>query len=68
VVQAALKLALEPIFEADSCRLLRGSDTSGGRITPLLASTVPVRVLGADIGACFDMIDHTMLMDWIRAG
>jgi len=71
VVQAALKLVLEPIFEADFVPVSYGfrpmrrahdaiaeihhSGTSGYRW-----------VLDADIEACFDSIDHTALMDRVR--
>jgi RNA-directed DNA polymerase len=71
VVQAALKLALEPIFEAgflpvsygfrpkrrahDAVAEIQYFGTKGYRW-----------VLDADIEACFDSIDHTALMDRVR--
>jgi RNA-directed DNA polymerase len=72
VVQAALKLVLEPIFEAgfepvsygfrpkrraqDAIADIHQYGTNGYRW-----------VLDADIEACFDSIDHTALMDRVRA-
>jgi RNA-directed DNA polymerase len=72
VVQAALKLVLEPIFEAgfepvsygfrprrraqDAIAEIHRFGTHGYRW-----------VLDADITACFDEIDHTALMDRVRA-
>src|ERR1043165_6709273 len=72
VVQAALKLVLEPIFEAgflpvsygfrpmrrahDAIAEIHRYGTNGYRW-----------VLDADIEACFDSIDHTALMDRVRA-
>jgi RNA-directed DNA polymerase len=72
VVQAALKLVLEPIFEAgfepvsygfrprrraqDAIAEIHHYGTQGYRW-----------VLDADIEACFDQIDHTALMDRVRA-
>ena len=71
VVQAALKLVLEPIFEAgfvpvsygfrpmrrahDAIAEIHRFGTSGYRW-----------VLDADIEACFDSIDHVALMDRVR--
>jgi RNA-directed DNA polymerase len=71
VVQAALKLVLEPIFEAgfepvsygfrperrahDAIAEIHQFGTNGYRW-----------VLDADIEACFDRIDHTALMDRVR--
>jgi RNA-directed DNA polymerase len=72
VVQAALKLVLEPIFESgfqpvsygfrpkrraqDAIADIHQYGTNGYRW-----------VLDADIEACFDSIDHTVLMDRVRA-
>jgi RNA-directed DNA polymerase len=71
VVQAALKLVLEPIFEADflpvpyGFRPKRRAQDAIADIHRL--STQGYRwVLDADIEACFDMIDHTALMDRVR--
>ena len=71
VVQAALKLVLEPIFEADFLRARTGSGRTGARRTRSPRSTTSRRksyhwVLEADIEACFDMIDHAALMDRVR--
>ena len=72
VVQAALKLVLEPIFEADflpvsyGFRPQRRAHDAVADIQRL--GTQGYRwVLDADIEACFDMIDHTALMDRVRA-
>jgi|GEM_PF-6099043 len=71
VVQAALKLVLEPIWEADfrSCsygfRPYRRAHDAIAEIHHL--ATQGYRwVLDADIKACFDSIDHTALMDQVR--
>jgi RNA-directed DNA polymerase len=72
VVQAALKLVLEPIFEADflsvsyGFRPQRRAHDAVADIHRL--GTQGYRwVLDADIEACFDMIDHTALMARVRA-
>ncbi|MGW6456950.1 group II intron reverse transcriptase/maturase [Streptomyces sp. NPDC055078] len=72
VVQAALKLVLEPIFEADfepvsyGFRPKRRAHDAIAEIH--LFGTKSYRwVLDADIQACFDEIDHTALMDRVRA-
>ncbi|MFE6904788.1 group II intron reverse transcriptase/maturase [Streptomyces sp. NPDC057717] len=72
VVQAALKLVLEPIFEADflsvsyGFRPLRRAHDAIAEIH--FYGTHGYRwVLDADIEACFDSIDHTALMDRVRA-
>lgn len=72
VVQAALKLVLEPIFEADfepvsyGFRPRRRAHDAIAEIH--LFSTRGYRwVLDADIEACFDTIDHTALMGRVRA-
>jgi RNA-directed DNA polymerase len=71
VVQAALKLVLEPIFEADfepvsyGFRPRRRAQDAIAEIH--LFGTRGYRwVLDADIEACFDTIDHTALMDRVR--
>jgi RNA-directed DNA polymerase len=72
VVQAALKLVLEPIFEADFEPVSYGF-RPGRRAHDAIAEihlfgTKSYRwVLDADIQACFDEIDHTALMERIRA-
>jgi RNA-directed DNA polymerase len=74
VVQASLKLILEPIFEADfkSCsygfRPNRRAQDAIADIHNLASEPSNYRwVLEADIKACFDEIDHTALMDRFRA-
>src|SRR3954469_4343660 len=71
VVQAALKLVLEPIFEADfkpvsyGFRPRRRAQDAIAEINYF--GTRGYRwVLDADIEACFDIIDHTALMDRVR--
>jgi RNA-directed DNA polymerase len=71
VVQAALKLVLEPIFEADfvpvsyGFRPMRPAHDAIAEIH--LYGTQGYRwVLDADIEACFDSIDHVALMDRVR--
>jgi RNA-directed DNA polymerase len=71
VVQAALKLVLEPIFEADflpvsyGFRPRRRAMDAAAEIH--LFGTKSYRwVLDADIEACFDRIDHTALLDRVR--
>ncbi|MGW6483829.1 reverse transcriptase domain-containing protein [Streptomyces sp. NPDC055059] len=72
VVQAALKLVLEPIFEADfkpvsyGFRPRRRAQDAIAEIQHM--GTHGYRwVLDADIAACFDEIDHVALMDRVRA-
>jgi RNA-directed DNA polymerase len=72
VVQAALKLVLEPIFEADfepvsyGFRPKRRAHDAIAEIHKF--GTQGYRwVLDADIEACFDRIDHVALMDRVRA-
>ncbi len=74
VVQASLKLVLEPIFEADflpcsyGFRPNRGAHDAIAEIHYLNSGTRQYRwVLEADIQACFDEIDHTALMTRVRA-
>jgi RNA-directed DNA polymerase len=71
VVQAALKLVLEPIFEADfepvsyGFRPKRRAQDAIAEIHHF--GTQGYRwVLDADIEACFDSIDHAALMDRVR--
>ncbi len=70
-VQAALKLVLEPIFEADfkpcsyGFRPRRRAHDAIAEIHQF-ASRSYEWVLEGDIEACFDMIDHTGLMDRVR--
>ncbi|WP_309235028.1 reverse transcriptase domain-containing protein, partial [Streptomyces lunaelactis] len=71
VVQAALKLVLEPIFEADfkpvsyGFRPRRRAQDAIAEIH--YCGTRGYRwVLDADIEACFDTIDHTALLDRVR--
>ncbi len=72
VVQAALKLVLEPIFEADfvpvsyGFRPMRRAHDAVAEIQRF--GTKGYRwVLDADIEACFDSIAHSALMDRVRA-
>jgi RNA-directed DNA polymerase len=71
VVQAALKLVLEPIFEADFRPCSHGF-RPGRRAQDAIAEIqhlTSVRyewVLEGDITACFDEIDHTALMARVR--
>ena len=71
VVQAALKLVLEPIFEADfepvsyGFRPLRRAHDAIAEVH--YYGTRGYRwVLDADIEACFDTIDHTALLGRVR--
>jgi RNA-directed DNA polymerase len=73
VVQAALKLVLEPIFEADfkPCSYgFRPRRRAQDAIAEIHFLGSPARnyewVFEADIAACFDEIDHTALMDRVR--
>jgi RNA-directed DNA polymerase len=71
-VQASLKLVLEPVFEADfhpcsyGFRPARRPHDAIAEIH-MLASNEYCWVLEADIEACFDEIDHSALMDRVRA-
>jgi RNA-directed DNA polymerase len=70
-VQAALKLVLEPIFEADfkPCSYgFRPGRRAHDAIAEIhqFASRSYEWVLEGDIEACFDMIDHTALMARVR--
>lgn len=70
-MQAALKLVLEPIFEADFAPVSYGFRPKR-RAQDAIAEihhfgTRGYRwVLDADIDACFDSIDHVALMDRVR--
>lgn len=73
VVQASLKLVLEPIFEADfkPCSYgFRPHRRAQDAIAEIHFFTTAQRnyewVFEGDIQACFDEIDHTALMDRIR--
>ena len=73
VVQAALKLVLEPIFEADfkpSSYGFRPKRRAQDAIAEIHYLASPTRnyewVFEADITACFDEIDHTALMGRVR--
>jgi RNA-directed DNA polymerase len=71
VVQASLKLVLEPIFEADfkpvsyGFRPMRRAHDAIAEIR-LLASNSYEWAFEGDITACFDEIDHAALMDRVR--
>jgi len=72
VVQASLKLVLEPIFEADfePCSYgFRPNRRAHDAVaeTRFLASKSYEWVLEGDITACFDEISHSALMDRVRA-
>lgn len=73
IVQASLKLVLEPIFEADflPCSYgFRPRRRAQDAIAEIHYLTSPVRnyewVFEADIEACFDRIDHSALMGQVR--
>jgi RNA-directed DNA polymerase len=73
VVQAAVKLVLEPIFEADfkPCSYgFRPRRRAQDAIAEIHYLASPTRNYGwvfeGDIAACFDEIDHTALMDRVR--
>jgi RNA-directed DNA polymerase len=71
VVQAALKLVLEPIFEVDFQPCSYGF-RPGRRTQDALAEIQHFTfrsyewIVEGDIEACFDRIDHTALMDRVR--
>ncbi|WP_454561675.1 reverse transcriptase domain-containing protein [Mycobacterium haemophilum] len=72
VVQAALKLVLEPIFEADflPCSYgFRPNRRAHDAVAEIQHMTTRGYqwVLEADIQSCFDTIDHIVLLDRIRA-
>ncbi|MET8765346.1 group II intron reverse transcriptase/maturase, partial [Lentzea sp. NPDC004782] len=71
VVQAALKLVLEPIFEADFAQAsygFRPERRAQDAIAEIhhFATQRYEWVFEADIEACFDNIDHVALMDRVR--
>jgi len=71
VVQAALKLVLEPIFEADFAAVsygFRPRRRAQDAIAEIhhFGSKGYRWVLDADIAACFDSIDHVALMNRVR--
>ena len=73
IVQASLKLVLEPIFEADfkPCSYgFRPKRRAQDAIAEIHYLGTPVRkydwVFEGDIEACFDEIDHAALMDRVR--
>ncbi len=71
VVQAALKLVLEPIFEADFDPCSYGFRPKRRALDAIaeiqyLGTRSYEWVLEADIEACFDTIDHVALMDRVR--
>ena len=73
VVQAALKLVLEPIFEADfrpcsyGFRPKRRAHDAVAEIRHLANASLKYEViLEGDIEACFDNIDHVALMGRVR--
>ena len=71
VVQGALKLVLEPIFQADfkPCSYgFRPGRRAHDAIAEIrfLASCSYEWVLEADVEACFDSISHSFLMDRVR--
>lgn len=73
VVQSALKLVLEPVFEADfrpSSYGFRPGRRAQDAIAEIQYLGTPARnyewVFEADIAACFDEIDHNALMTRVR--
>ena len=72
VVQAALKLVLEPIFEADfqpcsyGFRPRRRAQDAIAEIHYLTSRSYEW-IVEADIEACFDSLDHTALLGRVRA-
>ena len=73
VVQASLKLVLEPIFEADfhPCSYgFRPNRRAHDAIAEMVFLTMGQRkfdwIVEGDIKACFDEIDHTALMGRVR--
>ena len=73
VVQASLKLVLEPIFEADfkpcsyGFRPIRRAQDAISEVHHLASRPSNYQwVLEADIKACFDEISHVALMDRVR--
>lgn len=71
VVQASLKLVMEPIFEADFAPCSHGFRLNRRAYDAIaeihhMGSHRYEWVLEADIEACFDTISHTALMDRVR--
>src|ERR1022692_3988401 len=73
VVQASLKLVLEPIFEADfkpcsyGFRPNRRAQDAIAEIHLFTSESINYRwIFEADIKACFDEISHTAVMDRLR--
>lgn len=72
IVQASLKLVLEPIFEADfdqssyGFRPGRNAHDAVAEIRQLSGNAGYQWVFEADIKACFDSIDHEFLMAQVR--
>jgi RNA-directed DNA polymerase len=73
VVQASLKMVLEPIFEADfkpcsyGFRPNRRAQDAIAEIHLFTSESINYRwIFEADIKACFDEIDHTAVMDRLR--
>src|SRR5207245_5579595 len=71
IVQASLKLVLEPIFEADFSAASHGFRPGRRRQDAIEAIRLYAHrgygwVLEADIASCFDEIDHTALMGRLR--
>lgn len=73
IVQASVKLVLEPVFEADfkpvsyGFRPRRRAQDAIAEIHYLTSAPRNYEwVFEADIAACFDEIDHTALMDRVR--
>jgi RNA-directed DNA polymerase len=73
VVQASLKLVLEPIFEADfkpssyGFRPNRRAQDAIAEIHHFTSESINYRwIFEADIKACFDEISHTALLDRLR--
>lgn len=74
VVQASLRLVLEPIFEADfhpcsyGFRPKRRAHDAVAEVVRYLATRPRCyeRIVEGDIKACFDEIDHTALMERVR--
>jgi RNA-directed DNA polymerase len=73
VVQMALKLVLEPIFEVDFCptsygyRPARRAQDAIAQIAHFINPPCAYEyVIEGDIRACFDNVDHVVLMDLLR--
>ncbi len=72
MVQASLKLVLEPIFEADflpcsyGFRPKRRAHDAVAEVRYLDIATLYEWIVEGDIKACFDEISHPALMDRVR--